>query len=103
MYGTVDAANLFYDSLSSFLTDKLKFKKNAYDPCVVNRVIENKQCTIMWHVDDLQISHANLQVVSSIIEARTKEYGDIMPLTISRGKVHDYLGMVLIIQRKDRY
>ena len=94
LYGTVDAAKLFYDSLSSFLIDDLEFKRNPYDPCVVNKIIEGKQCTIMWHVDDLQISHVNSHVVTTIINALNKEYGDIMPLTISRGKVHDYLGMV---------
>ena len=47
LYGTVDAAKLFYDSLSSFLTGELKFKKNLYDACVVNRIIEGTQCTII--------------------------------------------------------
>ena len=45
-------------------------------------------------MDDLQISHVDSEVVSGIIDALSKEYGGIMPLSISRGKVHDYLGMV---------
>ena len=94
LYGTVDAAKLFFDGLSSFLVDKLKFKKNPYDPCVVNKTVDGSQCTILWHVDDLRISHVDERVVSDVIEALSGEYGDIMPLTVSRGKVHDYLGMV---------
>ena len=42
----------------------------------------------------MQIAHVNPQVVTAIIKALSKEYGDIMPLSISRGEFHDYLGMV---------
>ena len=33
-------------------------------------------------------------MVSGIIDLLSEEYGGIMPLSIRRGKVHDYLGMV---------
>jgi hypothetical protein len=41
LYGTVDAAKLFYNNLSSFLVDDLGFKTNPYDPCVANKQIDN--------------------------------------------------------------
>ena len=94
LYGTVDAAKLFYENLTHTLTKELGFKQNEYDLCVVNKMIEGKQCTIVFHVDDLKISHANPAVVTSIIDELSKIYGDIIPLSISRGKVHEYLGMV---------
>ena len=94
LYGTVDAAKLFFDNLSSFLMDKLQFKRNPYDSCVMNRMINGSQCTIMFHVDDIKISHAESQVVTNIITELSDKYGDIMPLTISRGKTHEYLGMI---------
>lgn len=94
LYGTVDAAKLFYENLSSFLVDDLGFKLNLYDPCVANKKISGSQCTIMWHVDDLKESHLDEAVVTDVINSINKRYGEIMPISISRGKVHDYLGMV---------
>ena len=38
------------------------FMPNLYDHCVVNKIIEGKQCTIGWHVDDIKISHQDPQV-----------------------------------------
>ena len=55
LYGTVDAAKLFYDNLSDFLVKELSFTKNEYDSCVANKIIDGKQCTIVFHVDDLKI------------------------------------------------
>ena len=94
LYGTVDAAKLFYDNLSNVLINQLGFKRNDYDPCVVNKQIKGHQCTIVWHVDDLKISHKDKDVVSWVIAELNKRYGDIMPVTEHRGPVHDYLGMI---------
>ena len=93
LYGTVDAAKLFFENLSSFLMEELGFKRNPYDMCVLNKEINNSQCTIMFHVDDLKISHLQPKVVTGIIKSLNDRYGGIMPLTVSRGKLHDYLGM----------
>jgi len=59
LYGTLQAALLFWRNLSSFLVDELGFRINPYDSCVANKVINGKQCTIGWHVDDLKISHVD--------------------------------------------
>ena len=48
----------------------------------------------MWHVDGLKIMHEDPEVVINIINKLSERYGNIMPLSISRGKIHDYLGMV---------
>jgi len=42
------------------------FTLNPYDKCIANKNIEGKQCTILWHLDDLKISHMNKEVVESI-------------------------------------
>ena len=94
LYGTVDAAKLFYDNLMELLVDEMGFKPNPYDSCVVNKNINGKQATIAFHVDDLKISHVDPMVVTDIINKLDDRYGEIMPLSISRGKVHEYLGMV---------
>ena len=69
------------------------FILNSYDICVANKVMNGKICTIIWHVDDLKISHVDPRVVSEIIKALSKKYGKIQ--VSSGGKVHDYLGMTL--------
>ena len=39
------------------------FELNEYDPCVVNKMINRKECTVAWYVDDYKISHENSAVV----------------------------------------
>jgi hypothetical protein len=94
LYGTLRAALLFWRRLSSQLKE-WGFIVNPYDPCVVNKQINGKQCTILWHVDDLKISHVDPEVVTSIIEMVNGEFGKEAPLTVVRGKVHEYLGMTI--------
>jgi hypothetical protein len=94
LYGTLRAALLFWRRLSEQLL-KWGFTANPYDPCVVNKDINGKQCTILWHVDDLKISHVDRDVVTSVIDMVDAEFGKEAPLTISRGKVHVYLGMTI--------
>merc|ERR1740139_1190611 len=48
---------------------------NSYDECIVNKTVDGKQCTNVWHVDDLKISHVNESVVTSIIDALDYKYG----------------------------
>jgi hypothetical protein len=94
LYGTVHVVRLFWEKL----TAKLKqwgFTPNPYDPCVMNKVVEGKQLTVAWHVDDLKISHVQSTVVDQFIDDMEREFGKEAPLNKSRGKVHDYLGMTL--------
>jgi len=65
--GTLQAALLFWKLLSETLQEWV-FALNPYDKCVANKNIEGKQCTIIWHVDDLKISHANKNVVENILK-----------------------------------
>ena len=92
LYGTLKAALLFWKRLSSQL-QAWGFKLNPYDSCVANKEINGKQCTVIWHVDDIKISHVNPTVVTDVIKLIEGEFGKEAPLTVMRGKVHDYLGM----------
>ena len=51
LYGTLQAAMLFWKDLTHILTF-WGFEVSLYDWCVVNKSIEGKQCTVLWHVDD---------------------------------------------------
>jgi hypothetical protein len=94
LYGTIRAARLFYNKFSGSLSN-MGFTFNPYDPCVANKMINGKQCTIVWHVDDLKISHVDRHVVDAVIGMLDEEYGQDAPLNVRRGKIHDYLGMTL--------
>ena len=65
---------------------------NPYDSCVVNKIINGKQCTIVWHVDDLKISHVDEAVVNDVISTLESKYGK-MSMTI--GNTHKNVGMNL--------
>lgn len=69
------------------------FVINPYDHCVANKDINGEQCTVDCHVDDLKISHKDPDVVTSILNLLSAEFGREATLTITLGKVHDYLGM----------
>ena len=85
---------MFWENLSGTLKS-LGYKRNPYNACTMNKNIKGKQATIRWHVDDLKISHVEYNVVSDIVSELNKEFGTITPLTETRLKVHDYLGMTI--------
>jgi hypothetical protein len=46
-------------------------------------------------VDDLKISHVDQAVLEDLVRMLNEQYGKLNPLTVTRGDVHDYLGMTL--------
>ena len=101
LYGTLRAALLFWKKLSATLQE-WGFIINPYDACVANKEISGKQCTIIWHVDDLKISHCNAEIVSMMIDKLEGVFGKEAPLTVHRGVVHEYLGMKIDFSRKGK-
>jgi len=98
VYGTLQAAMLFWRTLTAKLVE-MGFEINPHDRCVANKLIDGKQCTILWHVDDITVSHCNAQVVTEVVNELQEEYRKEAPLTVSHGKKHDYLGMVIDYSR----
>ena len=58
-------------------------------------MINGKQCTILWHVNDFKISHIDANVVTGVIRQLEETFGNEAPLTVTRRKVHEYFGMTL--------
>ena len=52
LYGMLKAALLWYKKFCSELEAE-GYVFNPYDPCVANKMINGKQKTICWYVDDL--------------------------------------------------
>jgi len=89
LYGCLQSALLWYETFTTCLKD-LGFTLNPYDPCVGNMMVNGKQCTITWYVDDTKISHEAPNVVSWVIEEIEQRFGK---MTVDRGKKHTFVGM----------
>ena len=94
IYGTIRAACLFQEKLSSKLI-KWGFQLNPYDSCVAKKMVNGKQMTVMWHLDDIKISHVEKNEVDKFIEMLSGEFGKETPLNESHGKEPVYLGMTM--------
>ena len=53
-------------------------------------MVNGKQCTITWYVDDTKISHVKSAVVASIINEIEKRFDK---MTVTQGREHTFLGM----------
>jgi hypothetical protein len=91
LYGLLRSALLFYKKLVADLESD-GFVLNPYDSCVANKVVDGKQMTVCWHVDDLKVSHCDPAQVTIFGEWLSKKYG--VAVATHRGKVHNYLGMI---------
>ena len=89
------SALLWYELFTTTLKD-MGFELNPYDECVANKMINGKQCTIAWHVDDNKISHVDKDVVSEVIKCIEEKFGK---MTVTRGDNHVFLGMNVCYRR----
>jgi hypothetical protein len=97
LYGCVQkSARLFYEHLSKTLID-YGFAVNEYDQCVLNKMINGHQCTVVLYVDDLKISCTDPDAVEEVVKYLESVYTKI---NVNRGKVHMYLGMELDYSEK---
>ena len=62
---------------------------------MANRIVRNRQHTVIWHVDDLKSSRVNKEVNDDFLSWLEKKYADdgAGKVTVTRGKRHDYLGI----------
>ena len=63
-------------------------------------MIDEQQMTICYHIDDCKLSHCRSKVNDWMIKWLRQEYESIFEdvsgkMTVSKGKVHKYLGMTL--------
>ena len=89
LYGCMQSALLWYKTFKLCLEED-GFKLNKCVPCVANKVVNGKQCTVAWYVDDNKISHVDSKVVDSVIEMIESKFGT---MTKRRGKKHVFVGM----------
>eukprot|EP00957_Ditylum_brightwellii_P120527 9195523-Ditylum_brightwellii.AAC.1 len=61
------AALLIWENLAKVLQE-WGFEINPYDWCVASKQINGSQCTVVWHVDGLKISHKDANIVTVLID-----------------------------------
>ena len=98
LYGCIESAMLWYHLFSSSFQE-MGFTINPYDKCVANKFINGKQCTIVWYVDDVKVSHVQKEVVDGVIKDIEQFFG---PMKVCRDRTQDYLGMNITIT-KDKF
>ena len=55
--------------------EDIAFKVNPYNPCVANRIVQGKQLTITWRVDDIKSSHDDPRVNNNFHKWLESKYG----------------------------
>ncbi len=101
LYGMLIAALLWYRLFSSNLM-AIGFEVNPYDPCVMNRIKEDKQQSVRFHVDDLMSSTEVVKVNDNFLTWLNKKYGKHGEVKATRGKRHEYLGMTMDFATKGK-
>ena len=61
----------------------------------MNKIDKGKQCTKLCHVDELNMSHVDSGIVSSVLAEIDVEYRKMAKMTISWGNIHTHLGMTI--------
>ena len=76
LYGCLKSVQLFWRHLTGVL-ELDGFEINPYDTCVATKIVNGKQCTVVWHVDDLKISHVEKSVVEDVVKNLEATYGEM--------------------------
>ena len=101
--GTLKAELLFYNKLTIDLKNH-SFKINPYDRCISNKIVNGKQLTAVWHVDDLKASYEENSVLEKLVERLHGEHDDekIGIIKVNWGPKHDFLGMFLSYEKSGK-
>ena len=77
IYGLLKSALLFYKkNVNNLQNYKTPLVINKYNPCVANAIINRKQMTVTWHVDNLKVSLADSFQNTKFIAYLATIYGD---------------------------
>jgi hypothetical protein len=82
LYRCMQSAMLWYETFKGCL-EGLGFILNPSDPCMANKMVNSKQCTICWYVNDNKISHIGSKIVDWVINKIESKFGE---MTVKQGK-----------------
>jgi len=86
IYGMVESA-LLWSELFSTTLQNIGFTINPYDKFLSNRMVNGKQCTMAWYVNEIKISQQEDKVCTQI--------ADIIESRFGKGKKHTFLAWIL--------
>jgi hypothetical protein len=89
LYGCLQSARLWFEMLVKELLEN-GYKQNAVDPCVLNKVVDGLQSTILVHVDDMMVLS---QIRGEAKQLHAKLEATFGKVTLHEGIKHNYLGM----------
>ncbi len=99
IYGMLISALLWYKKFKSDL-ETIGFVFNDYDMCIANCMVNGKQQTIKFHVDDFMSSHEDSKVNNDLFKWMNDIYGKHGKIVVTRGNTHKYLGMTFVYEKK---
>ena len=81
LYSLLRSKLLFYRKLVNII-EVYGFQIPPYDPCVSNKMINDKHVMVLWHVDDLKVSHVDSFEITKFSGYLSRIYGG---LRVQRG------------------
>jgi hypothetical protein len=96
IYGMLQSSLLYYKKFHKDI-EFVGFEVNPYNPCVANSIVNGKQHTVSWHIDDLKSIHVDSKVNDQFLQwlEKTNASNDIGHIKVIRRNHHDYLAMIL--------
>ena len=90
-HGTLKAALSFHGAFVKN-TEAAGFELNPHDGCTANKIINGKQMTMPWHVDDVKASHEEMEVSEEFVDhlKGTCDDEEIGAIKVDHGPRHDF-------------
>jgi len=74
VYITLLRAVIFYNNLSKHLIEHI-LVQNKYDMCIFHKMVNGKQITVQFQVDNLKVSHKDQAVLEDFLTNLRDEFG----------------------------
>ena len=96
IYRTIKTILLFYNKFRKNI-ELQGFEINLYDRCITNKIVNNNQMTVLWHINNLKTSHIEKKMLEKCVEFLRTIYNNnkIGKIVINKEPVHDFVGMKL--------
>ena len=99
LYGCIQSAKLWFDKLTLVLSE-YDFVTNPCDGCVINKMVNGKQITVGFHVDDLLITCEDDNIIDDVIKHLGTKFKEVKEKNDS---TMGYLGMRMEIKGEGIY
>ena len=74
LYDCIESLLLWYNTFTKKLKE-IGFQLKSYNLCIANKDIEGTQCTVLWYVDNVKVSHKKQQVIDEVVKNQHSSFG----------------------------